>query len=96
MEPFVLLIWVSTLAVAVAGAVNALTGRQLVALAVNAVAATLTIAIVGWLEPKQSALFVATGGFASSVFLAPIVMWTILAGSAGVALTRRRWLGSAA
>lgn len=91
MEPSVLIVWFSTLAVAISGAINSLTGRQVIALAVNSVAATLTLAIIVWLEPRLSAQLVQTGGFAASVFLAPIVMWAILVGSAGISLTRNHW-----
>ena len=90
MEQTVLLIWSSCLVVAIAGAANSLSGRREFALAVNSVAATLTFAVFAWLEPGLVSRLVQFGGFESSVFLAPIVMWLVLVSAAGISIFAER------
>ena len=90
MAPSILLVWSSCLVVALAGAANSLSGRRLFALAINSVAATLTIAVFAWLEPAVVARLVQAGGIESSVFLAPVVMWALLVGAAGIGNMRGR------
>jgi hypothetical protein len=96
MAQSVLLIWSSCLLVALAGAMNSLSGRRVIALAVNSVAAILTFAVFAWFNPFLVSRLVQFGGFESSVFLAPIVMWVVLVGAAGISIVADGKRGAAA
>jgi hypothetical protein len=48
-----------------------------------------SITILAWLDSVVDAQLIAGGGLSSPVFVAPIVMWVILAGSAGIHWARQ-------
>ena len=92
MQQTIDLFWLTSLVIGIAGAVVVLLKGRVVFLGINVVAGVYSVVILDWLTPERAARIMQGNQYSEGIFLAPVVMWSILllGAVAAVAIQRRR------